>query len=228
MWILTLVNAFIVWLRKLFSTSSGIGRRWAAQSRIQSRVSRWPCQWEGSHITWHFHFHNQNKSCFYMLLKILTDSHKIFLCINYEINNGICFAFYFSLFSKTTSRSGPVPVSVTQSTGLQCCRSVCVCETYLFQRVKGVFWIDVPPAQSFDVLTADNRVLELLQPRPHQAWEHQRISLHTQPLPRSLSGVQLHLYMEQRPLLQWMDWHQKAGKVQLTQLKCGTMALPVA
>lgn len=42
--ILTLVNIFIVWFRKLVSTSSGIGKRWAAQSRMHNKVSRWPCQ----------------------------------------------------------------------------------------------------------------------------------------------------------------------------------------
>lgn len=47
MLVLTLVNTFIVWLRKLVSTSSGTGRRWAAQSRIHSTVSLWPCQWRG-------------------------------------------------------------------------------------------------------------------------------------------------------------------------------------
>lgn len=42
--LLTLVNTFIVWLRKVVSTSLGIGKRWAAQSRMHSRVSLCPCQ----------------------------------------------------------------------------------------------------------------------------------------------------------------------------------------
>lgn len=42
--IFTLVKIFIVWSRKLVSTSWGIGRRWAAQSRMHSKVSLWPCQ----------------------------------------------------------------------------------------------------------------------------------------------------------------------------------------
>lgn len=42
--LLTLVNTFIVWLRKLVSTSLGIGKRWAAQSRMHSSVSLCPCQ----------------------------------------------------------------------------------------------------------------------------------------------------------------------------------------
>lgn len=68
MLMLTLVNTFIVWLRKLVSTSSGIGRRWAAQSRIHSKVSLWPCQWEREQRVSH--------NIFRFLWKPITVSHK--------------------------------------------------------------------------------------------------------------------------------------------------------
>lgn len=50
---LTLVNTLMVWLRKLVSNSLGTGRRWAAQSRMHSKVSRWPYQKEGDHTVCH-------------------------------------------------------------------------------------------------------------------------------------------------------------------------------
>ncbi|TNN79709.1 hypothetical protein EYF80_010083 [Liparis tanakae] len=66
---------------------------------------------------------------------------------------------------------------------------------YLLQRVQGAVWVDVLLAEGLHTVAADDWILELLQPGPHQTGEDQRISLHAQPLPRSLSGVQLRLHI---------------------------------
>lgn len=67
---------------------------------------------------------------------------------------------------------------------------------------------------------ADDWILELLQPWPHQAGEDHRVSFITQPLPSSLSGVQLCLYAtrnaedqftETQEVADWLNYERTAA-----------------
>lgn len=67
--------------------------------------------------------------------------------------------------------------------------------SHLLQRVEAALWVYILLTEGFYILAADDRILELLQPRPHQTGKDQRIPLCAQPLPRSLFGVQLCLHI---------------------------------
>lgn len=76
--------------------------------------------------------------------------------------------------------------------------------THLLQWVQGLLWVcEVLLAEGFHVVLADDGFLQLLQPGPHQTGEDQRISLHAQPLPRPLPGVQLCLHITNKERRRW-------------------------
>lgn len=79
-----------------------------------------------------------------------------------------------------------------------CCGVHSVSPTYLLQRVQTALCIDLVLAEGLDVLAADDGFLELFQPRPHETGQDQRVPLPAQPLPGSLSGVQLRLHSHRR------------------------------
>lgn len=64
----------------------------------------------------------------------------------------------------------------------------------LLKCVEDSLRISAVGVQGFDILSGDDRLFELLQPRPHEPSEDEGVSLHTQPFPRT-TMVQLCLHM---------------------------------
>lgn len=64
----------------------------------------------------------------------------------------------------------------------------------LLKCVEDSLRISVVGVQGFDILSGDDWLFELLQPRPHEPSEDEGVSLHTQPFPRT-TVVQLCLHM---------------------------------